>query len=108
MPEHLRALELQLAASGGPWILGERFTLADVSWLVVFERLDEQDAIGTLLRVDRCPGVVAYWERLRARSSYAEAIVAHRHPSVERGRDRLRIAKAESPALRILLEGSDA
>ncbi|TFH23327.1 MAG: glutathione S-transferase family protein [Myxococcales bacterium] len=106
MHSHLDALEEQLAKSGGPWILGEQLTLADVSWMVILERLLEQDAAHLFLGDDRRPGVTAYWQRLQARPSYRDGIAAHRHQSVVRGTERLRAAKASDPALRRLLEGS--
>ena len=63
---HLDALEKQLDESGGPWILGETFSLADVSWLVLFERLVQADALGVFVRDDLRPACAAYWRRLQA------------------------------------------
>lgn len=103
---HLDALERQLAASGGPWILGETFSLADVSWLVVFERLRQVDNERVFLGGGLRPACTAYWERLRKRPSYAEAITGHSHPLVEHGIRRLQQAKAADPALRRALEGT--
>ncbi|MEE8312338.1 MAG: glutathione S-transferase family protein [Candidatus Binatia bacterium] len=105
MRSHLDALEEQLVKSGGPWILGEQLTLADVSWMVILERLLEQDAARLFLGDDRRPRLTAYWQRLQARPSYREAIAGHRHPTVVRGTERLRAAKAADPTLRRLLEG---
>ena len=47
MHVHLDALEAQLGESGGPWILGDFFSLADVSWLVIFERLRQVQDVKT-------------------------------------------------------------
>jgi glutathione S-transferase len=104
MQDHLDALEAQLVTTGGPWILGAQFTLADVSWLVLFERMVEQDMDAVLLGGGRRPAAATYWERLRARASYGPAIDAYRHPTVARGTARLRAAKATDPRLRRLLE----
>jgi glutathione S-transferase len=41
MEGHLDALAEQLGMR--PWICGEQFTLADISWMVIFERLEEAD-----------------------------------------------------------------
>jgi glutathione S-transferase len=106
MRAHLAALDAQLTRRGGPWILGEQFTLADVSWVVIFDRMTEQDAMDVFLGGGRQTAVAAYWERLRARPSYAGGIAAHRHGTVTRGTERLRAAKAADPELRRLLEGS--
>lgn len=105
MNEHLDALEAQLEKSGGPWILGERFSLADVSWVVIFERLLEGDYLHVFLDETKRPRVAAYWNALRARPSYDGALTQHTHPTVTRGLERIRAAKAADPALRVALEG---
>ncbi len=105
MHEHLDRLEAQLEASGGPWILGDAFSLADVSWVVIFERLVEADGVRVFLGEGKRPAVTAYWDRLRERPSYRQAITDHTHPTVARGTARLREAKAADPALRAALEG---
>ena len=64
---HLDALERQLRCGGGPWILGDSFSLADVSWLVIFERLVQADALHVLVDPARRPECSAYWTRLRER-----------------------------------------
>lgn len=112
MAGHLDALEERLSKSGGPWILGDTYSLADVSWCVIFERLRQVDmervftgprADGQVLR----PFVTAYWERLRARPAYREAILDMSHPLIEYGRQRIALAKAEHAGVRGLLEGPD-
>jgi glutathione S-transferase len=102
MKVHLDALEEQLAKSGGPWILGDAFTLADVSWVVILERLVEADVLPLFL-AER-PGVAAYWDRLRARPSHASAISDHGHPTITAGIAALKDAKRANPALRSALE----
>jgi len=106
MEAHLDALEVQLERSGGPWILGEPYTLAEVSWLVVFERLVQVDLLGCFVAPDRRPHCHAWWDRIRARPAYREAITEQGHPLIEYGLQRLRDAKAADPALRELLEGA--
>ncbi len=106
MGSHLDALEKALALSGGPWILGETFSLADVSWLVIFERLVQADALHVFVGDGRRSACAAYWERLMSRPSYRQAILDHGHPTIEYGTRRLREAKAADPALRAALEGA--
>jgi glutathione S-transferase len=101
---HLDALSDQLEKHGGPWIAGERFTLADVSWVVILDRLVEADWDGLFWGGDRRPVVAAYWERLRARPSFESAIEAVRCPDTRRGIADLRAAKAAEPRLRAALE----
>ena len=100
-----QALEEKLEESGGPYILGERFSLADVSWLAIFERLRQVAAEEVFLSGPDRVQCAAYWERLRARPAYAEAIEGHSHPLIEYGRDRIIEAKAADGAVRECLEG---
>lgn len=106
MGVHLDALEGQLVARGGPWILGPTYSLADVSWLVIFERLAQADCLHVFVAGGRRPACAAYWERLRSRPSYGNAILDHGHPLIAYGTRRLREAKAANPALRRALEGA--
>ena len=103
---HLDALEDKLLKEGGPWILGETFSLADVSWLVIFERLAQADCLHIFLGPDHRPHCAAYWEQLRSRRSYHQAILDHGHVMIDYGTTRLREAKAADPALRVALEGA--
>ena len=104
MHRHLDALEGQLEKTGGPWILGERYSLADVSFTVIFDRLREADSLHVFVGDGKRPLAASYWERLRARPSYREAIEAHDHPIVKRGTERIRAAKRADPELRRALE----
>ncbi len=104
MGRHLDALEARLAECGGPWILGDAFSLADVGWMVIFERLAQVESLDRFVAGGRRPACAAYWEALRNRPSYADAIVSHPHPMVERGRERLVRVEAANPAVRALLE----
>jgi glutathione S-transferase len=101
MERHLAEFAAQLAASGGPWITGAQFTLADVSWAVIFERLREADWTRELLT----PALAAYWERLRARPSYRGAMDEHQHPLVRTGTERIVAEKARGGALAALYAG---
>ncbi len=94
MQGHLDALEQQVGA--GPWICGSQFTLADVSWLVIFERLAEADWLDSLVGPDLRPGLHAYWQRLRERPGYA-GISNYRLPVVDRASERIRAYKQQHP-----------
>ncbi len=102
---HLDALEKQLVDRGGPWILGETFSLADVSWMVIFERLRQVDSEHVFLGGGLRPACTEYWRRLKERPSYAEAITGYGHPFIDHGIRRLKEAKAADSALRTALEG---
>jgi len=101
----LSDLEAQLAKSGGPWLLGEQYTLADVSWLVIFERIRQVEAESVFLSETERPLTIAYWARLRERPAYSEAILGYPHPIVLSGGRRIAEAKAANPNVRKLLEG---
>lgn len=105
MALHLDSLEERFEKNGGPWILGEQFSLADVSWLVIFERLRQADAEAVFLGGGKRPQLTAYWERLKGRPAYTEAILGYSHPLVEYGRQRIAEAKAADPGLRQCLDG---
>lgn len=97
MHGHLDDLEATLGETGGPWITGARFTLADVGMMAILDRIREADWESELL-VDRRPCVQEYWRALKARPSYAAAIAAHEHPTVVRGTERIVALKRSDPA----------
>ncbi len=99
---HLDDLERHLASTGGPWITGGQFTLADVSWTVIFERLREADRIDALQHA-RWPQVCEYWARLQGRPSYRTAMLDLQHPLVLRGTARIAELKGAHPGFRSVL-----
>jgi glutathione S-transferase len=106
MHTHFDSLETQLQQTGGPWILGDTFSLADVSWLVIFERLRQADSLHVFSSSDKRPACAAYWARLIERPSYRQAILEQSHPLIDYGTRRIRQAKVESEKVRSLLEGA--
>lgn len=104
MERHLGDLERQLASSGGPWIAGRQFTLADVSWTVVFERLREADWLDELVPPAR-PLVAAYWSRLQQRPGYRVAMTECEHPMVRAGTQRIAAEKRRNEHFRRALYG---
>ncbi|MCY3795051.1 MAG: glutathione S-transferase family protein [Gammaproteobacteria bacterium] len=96
MRGHLDELEAALIASGGPWILGERFSSADVGMMVILDRLREVDWLDVFLTEQR-PNIAAYWQALKQRPSYAAGISAFEHPTVTRGLAAIKHLKAEDP-----------
>lgn len=97
MERHLDDLEKHLASmevAGSGWIAGEQFTLADVSWAVILDRLREADWTA-VLHSPRRPLVADWWERLRARPGYAAAMLgAMEHPLVKKGTQDIAALKA--------------
>jgi len=105
MDAHLDALEAQLEGSGGPFILGELFTLADVSWLVIFERLVQVDLLHAFVGQGRRPACSAWWQAVSSRPAYRQAILEQSHPLIAYGTERIRKVKAMHPVIRLALEG---
>jgi len=78
---HLAKLD-DLLSDGRPYIVGQDFSLADISWMVLFDRLVEADLIDGFLGGDTFPYVQQYWNRLRNRPSFVEGVDGFRHPLV--------------------------
>lgn len=97
MDGHLDELERTLALHPGLFICGDRFTLADVGMMVIFDRLREVDWEEDLLKSERSL-TLEYWQMLRERESYRTAILAHSHPTVVRGRARIQELKVNDPS----------
>lgn len=104
MAMHLDALEETLTESGGPWIVGAEFSLADVGMMAILDRLREGDWLETFLTDER-PKVRNYWAALQARPSYRSAIAGFEHPTVVRGTARLIELKQSDPSFREALSG---
>ncbi len=104
MARHLDDLETELAQYG-PWILGAQFTLADVSWAVILDRLREADWEASLLGEHR-PHVTRYWNRIRERPSYRAAMTKYEHPAVRRGTERIIAKRRSDPAFDAAVYGS--
>lgn len=82
----IREMDAALAG-GGPWLMGEQFTLADAVMAPYVERLDRLTLAG-FWQEDR-PRVGEWLRRLKARPSFAEAFDAfHPHDYDDLLRDR--------------------
>lgn len=106
MAKHLDALDAHLEKTGGPWIAGDTFSLADVSWAVLLDRLAEVDWADWFWGGDRRPHVRAYFARLDDRPSVRSGVLDWRDPLTRRGSERVREAKRTDPRLREALEGT--
>ncbi len=103
---HLEALEEQLSKSSADWIIGEQFTLADVTWMSLLHRLEETWWLKYFLANHQLQRVNAYWGRLKARESYKSQIKAQPHPVIDQGIADLREAISGIPGWRALYQGS--
>ena len=63
------------ALASGPWLLGEAFTLADIGFISFFYRMEMMEAAG-IWRA-HYPRVADWFDRCKARPSFATAIAEH-------------------------------
>lgn len=99
MSSHLQSLDEALARSDGDWILGDQFTLADITLSCLLLRLEETGWLTWFERTSTIQQVIDYYQRLQARPAWAEAIEAHAHPIVSRAKIDLSSAVAADLAL---------
>jgi len=66
----LRRMNEAISASGGPWLLGERLTLADIAVMPVIVRMAD---IGLGHMWDGMPAIRRWLEAIRAQPAYAKA-----------------------------------
>ena len=67
-----KALDASLDEFGGPWLLGEAFTLADINMIPYLWRIDYLDLIDIWL--DDHPAAAAWWERAKEQPSAVACI----------------------------------
>ncbi len=67
---HMERLEKQLANSGGPWICGKTYSLADISLGPILDRMEYLDLLKVL---DKAPMVADWYEQMKARPAFEEA-----------------------------------
>ncbi len=75
MDDHVGQLEKQLASHGGPWALGERYTMADVMWSISLYRMKWLGIGGAWEENDSRPEVSAYTELAFARPAFRAGVV---------------------------------
>jgi glutathione S-transferase len=81
----VRAVEQALAEvnrqlATRPWIVGDRFTLADVAWVVTVHRF-----VRMRFPMQRYPALRAWYRRARRRTSFRTAVLAEETSTVRRG-----------------------
>ncbi|WOR15240.1 glutathione S-transferase family protein [Hyphomonas sp. FCG-A18] len=96
---HLQTLEDALAKSDGDWILGDQFSLADITLSCLLLRLDETGWLSWFEQTSHIKQVTNYYRRLQARPAWTQAISDHAHPIVTRAKIDLSSAVAVDPSL---------
>ena len=104
MALHLDALDAHLE-DNGPYIIGDQLTLADISWLVILERLVEADWMEFFLGDDQHPNVQRYWQHLQQTPGYTIGILEFQSTVMDAAIHRLKSHKRNYPAFTASLEG---
>ncbi|MEC8565466.1 MAG: glutathione S-transferase family protein [Pseudomonadota bacterium] len=103
---HMETINKALKESGGPWILGEQFSLADISLASIYLRLDETGWFEWFMGQSDLNAIAAHYAQLKARPSWQNAIEEKQLDIVKSGRKRLLTLVQNSPAIRRKLYGS--
>jgi|TARA_Y200000002_G_scaffold140322_1_gene115762 glutathione S-transferase len=72
------------------WIDGNKFSLADITWMVLFHRLEESQLTNYFL--NNRGNLIGYFNRLKARESYKSELLDYEENSIKVGKDKLIIA----------------
>ncbi len=106
MGKHLLALEAQLEQSGGPWILGDNYTLADISWAASLLRVAETGFLDHYIATQNLPHVAAYYAALQARPAWGQAIEGVPHDLLTKGVADLKEALSTDPTFAKAMHGA--
>jgi glutathione S-transferase len=99
--KHMEKLNNESLADGRPYLVGDKYTLADVGMTAIFERIDNVGA--SHLYADQ-PRVVEYWQKVKSRPSYKQAIQDEELAIIARGRQQVAKWKEEWPDWKALYE----
>ncbi|MEM7098580.1 MAG: glutathione S-transferase family protein [Pseudomonadota bacterium] len=106
MSTHLETFNQTLKAHGEPWILGSSYSLADVSIGCLLLRLEETGWLSWFAEKGQIAEVLDYYERIKARPAWTQAITDHAHPIVTKASADLMSAKTADPALAEAIYGA--
>lgn len=69
--KHMKRLDQELEKSGGPWVCGETFTLADICLAPIFDRIEWLD-LETIW--EDLPKTTEWYDRVRLRPCFIEGV----------------------------------
>ena len=84
--QHLKDLDAQI--NDKEWIMGNDFSLADISWAVILHRLEELQLLDHILHT--YSNIESYYERLKKRKCFIDGIVNFQNKEVDTGVMRLK------------------
>jgi glutathione S-transferase len=103
---HMKTINAALKERDGSWILGEQFSLADISLASIYLRLDETGWLDWFLSQADLDAVAAHYAQLKARPSWQKAIEEKQLDIIKAGSQRLLTLVQMSPAIRKALHGA--
>lgn len=71
---HMKRLEKQISESGGPWVCGEFYSLADISLGPILDRIEHLDLLHVL---DKTPRVAEMYDQIKTRLAFQSAAPEH-------------------------------
>ena len=101
MSKHLNTINLHLERSEGMWVLGESFTLVDITLGVIYKRLEESQWFDYYSKHQDLSQVINHFENLKQRSSWMS--LDSDYEPVERGVSRLKRQIATNESVRGIL-----
>lgn len=99
MRKHLHKLDAQLRSAGGPWILGDQYTLADVTWSTMLLRVEETGWLDYFLAEGGLDALKTYYDAIQQRPSWHAAITVKGHPIVDQASADLKNALASDASI---------
>ena len=90
--------DLNIHLNEKTWIDGDKFSLADITWMVLFHRLEELQLTNHFLNERK--NLASYFDRLKVRESYKSELLDYEENSIKAGRDKLNIAIESHKTLR--------
>ena len=88
-----------LEDNGGPWLVGETYSLADITLACMLLRLEETGWLEQFAKQLDLQLLIDYYARIKNRKSWHQAIVSQGHPIIERATEDLRQTRAADPEI---------
>ena len=100
---HLLTINDAVKKSSSDWIVGEHYSLADLTISCLLLRLEETGWLHKISQQADIADLLSYYRKLKQRTSWAEAIEASHHPIIVRATQKLEEETRKKPALGNLL-----
>ena len=85
--------------NGGPWLVGEAYSLADITLACMLLRLEETGWLEQFAKQLDLQPLNDYYAHIKKRKSWHQAIVSQGYPIIERATEDLRQTRAADPEM---------